>query len=75
MGRWGPKPLQSGGLKKMTLSTLFPVIAIATNLFFGAATALGLFGGGLEDFSPALCQQKSEKKNINKQIGCMLKNF
>lgn len=46
----------------MTLSTLFPVIAIATNLFFGAATALGLFDGGLEDFSPALCQQKSEKK-------------
>ena len=63
MGRWGPKPLQSGGLKKKTLSTLFPVIAIATNLFFGAATALGLFGGGLEDFSPALCQQKSEKKH------------
>ena len=47
----------------MTLSTLFPVIAIATNLFFGAVTALGLFDGGLEDFSPALCQQKSEKKH------------
>ena len=47
----------------MTLSTLFPVIAIATNLFFGAATALGLFDGGLGDFSPALCQQKSEKKH------------
>lgn len=47
----------------MTLSTLFPVIAIATNLFFGAATALGLFDGGLKDFSPVLCQQKSEKKH------------
>lgn len=57
----------------MTLSTLFPVIAIATNLFFGAATALGLFDGGLKDFSPVLCQQKSEKKtSTNKLVVCLI---
>ena len=58
----------------MTLSTLFPVIAIATNLFFGAVTALGLFDGGLEDFSPALCQQKSEEKktSTNELVVCLI---
>ena len=54
----------------MTLSTLFPVIAIATNLFFGAATALGLFDGGLEDFSPVLCQEK--KTSTNKLVVCLI---